>query len=64
MSPAAAAVAQPPANWTPAMKAFLKRVFANGEDVKSAIILLETEFPHMLGKVSAAWAERVKKGEV
>ncbi|KAI4132296.1 MAG: hypothetical protein LQ338_000757 [Usnochroma carphineum] len=52
-----------PSGWTPAMKAFLKRAFANGEDTKSAIILLETEFPHMVGKVSAGWAERVKRGE-
>lgn len=46
------------------MKAFLKHALANGEDVKSAIILLETEFPQMVGKVSPAWAARVKNGEV
>lgn len=46
------------------MEAFLKRVLGNGEDTKSAIILLETEYPHMVGKVSAAWVERVKRGEV
>ncbi|KAL8733657.1 MAG: hypothetical protein Q9181_003515 [Wetmoreana brouardii] len=54
---------QPP-NWTPAMKAFLKRILSNGEDAKSAIILLETEFPNMVGKVSVAWVERVRRGEV
>ncbi|KAI4176329.1 MAG: hypothetical protein LQ343_001067 [Gyalolechia ehrenbergii] len=54
----------PPPGWTAHMEAFLKRVLGNGEDTKSAIILLETEYPHMVGKVSAAWVERVKRGEV
>lgn len=46
------------------MKTFLKHALANGEDIQSAIILLETEFPQMVGKVSTAWAARVKSGEV
>ncbi|KAL8720638.1 MAG: hypothetical protein Q9225_002538 [Loekoesia sp. 1 TL-2023] len=57
-------LAAPPTGWTAAMKTFLKRVLANGEDTKTAIILLETEFPQMVGKVPAAWVERVKRGEV
>lgn len=46
------------------MKAFLKRVLSNGEETKSAIILLETEFPLMVGKVPATWVEKIKRGEV
>lgn len=46
------------------MTAFLKRVLANGEDAKSAIILLETEFPALIGKVSVGWVEKVRRGEV
>lgn len=53
-----------PNGWAPAMKAFLKRVLANGEDTKSAIILLETEFPRMAGKVSAGWVDKIRRGEV
>ncbi|KAL8774497.1 MAG: hypothetical protein Q9209_000870 [Squamulea sp. 1 TL-2023] len=53
-----------PRNWTDAMTTFLKKVLADGEDNKSALILLETEFPHMINQVSLAWVNRVKKGEL
>ncbi|KAL8661692.1 MAG: hypothetical protein Q9202_005384 [Teloschistes flavicans] len=53
-----------PPNWTAAMTSFLKRALANGEDAKSAIILLETEFPNLVGKVSVGWVEKVRRGEV
>ena len=53
-----------PCHWTSAMKTFLVNVLANGEDNKSALILLETEFPHMVGLISLAWVNRVRKGEV
>lgn len=52
-----------PCGWTPAMTAFLKNVLANGEENKSAIILLETEFPKMANQVRSAWVDRVRKGE-
>ena len=55
---------QPPLGWTPAMTTFLKNVLANGEENKSALILLETEFPAMVNQVSLAWVDRVRKGEV
>ena len=46
------------------MTAFLKDVLANGEENKSAIILLETEFPKMANQVHSAWVDRVRKGEI
>ncbi|KAL8947145.1 MAG: hypothetical protein Q9222_006539 [Ikaeria aurantiellina] len=52
-----------PAQWTSSMKSFLKRALANGEDNKSAIILLETEYPKMVGKVGEKWVEKVRRGE-
>lgn len=58
---------QQPQGWAPAMRTFLRRVLENGEDTKSAIILLETEFPQLVGKVSEGWVEKVRRegrGEV
>ena len=46
------------------MQSFLKQALDRGEDAKSAIILLETEFPAMVGKVGIGFAERVRKGDV
>lgn len=42
------------------MRTFLRRVLGNGEDTKSAVILLETEFPQLVGKVSEEWVEKVR----
>lgn len=53
-----------PPGWTAAMTAFLKNVLANGEDDKSVLILLETEFPIMVNKVESGWVDRVRKGQV
>lgn len=44
------------------MTAFLLQWLDNGEDPKSAVILLETEFPAMRDKVSTAWIEELRKG--
>lgn len=50
-----------PAGWTPAMAAFVRNLLRHGEDTKSAIILLETEWPSMEGKVGLGWVERLRE---
>ncbi|KAL9613676.1 MAG: hypothetical protein Q9167_001805 [Letrouitia subvulpina] len=52
---------QQPQGWTLAMRTFLRRVLANGEDTKSAIILLETEYPQLVGKVNEGWVDKVRR---
>ena len=52
--------AQPP-NWTPAMTAFTQRLLRNGEDVGSVVILLETEWPALVGKVGRRWVDGLRK---
>ena len=52
--------AKPP-GWTPAMAVFIQKLLRNGEDTKSAIILLETEWPSMEGKVGLGWVEGLRK---
>ncbi|CAF9925909.1 MAG: hypothetical protein ALECFALPRED_003248 [Alectoria fallacina] len=51
-----------PGGWNTTMTAFLLQWLDNGEDPKSAVILLETEFPAMRDKVSTAWIEELRKG--
>ncbi|KAL6718388.1 hypothetical protein ACLMJK_004477 [Lecanora helva] len=53
---------QPP-NWTPAMTRFTRDCLARGEDAKSTIILLETEFPNMRDRVGEAWVEGLRGGK-
>lgn len=50
-----------PDGWTPAMAAFIQKLLRDGEDTKSAIILLETEWPSMEGKVGLGWVEAMRK---
>jgi len=40
----------------------LKQQLSNGEDAKSAIILVETEFPCMRDRIPVCFVERVRKG--
>lgn len=52
---------QQPAGWLPAHDAFVRALARNGEDAKCICILLETQFPNMLGRVSKDWvAARVR----
>lgn len=53
---------QKPAGWTEAMMKVLKQQLSNGEDAKSAIILVETEFPCMRDRIPVCFVERVRKG--
>jgi len=39
-----------PAGVTPAMESFVSSLVAKGEDAQSIVILLETEYPAMMGK--------------
>ena len=50
-----------PAGWTPAMTAFIKDSLRKGEEPKSAIILLETQFPAMVDRVGTGWVESLRK---
>ncbi len=50
-----------PAGWTPTMTAFTQRLLRNGEDVGSVVILLETEFPALVGKVGRGWVDGLRK---
>jgi hypothetical protein len=43
------------------MASFIQKLLRDGEDPKSAIILLETEWPSMEGKVGLGWVEQLKK---
>lgn len=46
------------------MTKFLRQKLCDGEDAKSAIILVETEFPGMRDKVKREFVEEVKVGRV
>lgn len=56
--------AQKPPGWTDDMTKFLRQKLCDGEDAKSAIILVETEFPGMRDKVKREFVEEVKVGRV
>jgi hypothetical protein len=43
------------------MTAFTQRLLRNGEDVGSVVILLETEFPALVGKVGRGWVDGLRK---
>ena len=43
------------------MSAYAQRLIANGEDNKSIIILLETEYPELLQKVGEGWVQSLRK---
>lgn len=55
-------VTKEPTGWNDTMAAFVRQQLDNGEEARSAIILLETEFPQMTDRVSVAWIEEVRKG--
>ncbi|KAL8735371.1 MAG: hypothetical protein Q9166_000916 [cf. Caloplaca sp. 2 TL-2023] len=44
-----------PEGWKPEMTVFAKTLLMKGEDVASTIIILETEYPQMVDKISGAW---------
>jgi len=39
------------------MTTFTQRLLRNGEEAGSVVILLETEFPALVGKVGRGWVE-------
>lgn len=43
------------------MTAFVKDLLRKGEEPKSAIILLETQYPAMVDKVGTGWVESLRK---
>lgn len=45
------------------MTAFVLQLLDKGEEAESVIILLETEFPQMMDRVSRGWIEEVRKGD-
>ena len=49
-----------PAGWTTAMMAYAKRLIANGEDDTSVIILLETEYPQLVGEISTSFIRSLR----
>ena len=44
-----------PMGWLPVHDAFVKDLAKKGEDAKSITILLETEYPSLVGKVGLEW---------
>ena len=50
-----------PTPWTPAMKTYALRLIANKEDNKSVVILMETEFPALVGKLGTGFVEGLRK---
>ena len=46
-----------PPGWTSAHDDFVRSLAKNGEDARTVTILLETEFPALLGKVDMAWVK-------
>lgn len=43
------------------MTDFTQSRFSNGEDLESVRILLETEWPQMIGRVEVSWLRHVTK---
>ena len=43
------------------MAAYAKRLIANGEDNKSVIILLETEYPQLVDQIGEGWIQSLRK---
>ena len=43
------------------MAAYAKKLIANGEETKSVIILLETEYPSLVGKIGEGWIQSLRK---
>ena len=44
-----------PEGWTRAMTLHVRNLFEQGEDVQSIIIILETEYPHLVDRISEVW---------
>ena len=53
---------QQPKGWNRSMTQFVQAELRKGEDVKTVIILLETEYPQMMDKVSGEWVREVGRG--
>lgn len=47
-----------PSGWLPVHDVFVKDLAKKGEDAKSVMILLETEFPSLQGKVGMEWLRK------
>jgi len=43
------------------MKAFAQRLLSHGEEAASVVILLETEWPVLMGKVGKGWVEGLRR---
>lgn len=53
---------KPPTGWIPAMSQFVRDAMGRGEDAKSVIILLETEWPVLREKVGVEWVHGINAG--
>lgn len=42
------------------MTSFVKDLHRKGEDIKTIIILVEAEWPHLAGKVTKDWIEQLR----
>lgn len=42
------------------MKTYAQRLIANKEDNKSIVILMETEFPVLQGKIGTGWIDKLR----
>ncbi|KAL8810336.1 MAG: hypothetical protein Q9200_002656 [Gallowayella weberi] len=49
-----------PEGWMSCMTTFTKTLLAEGEDVEEVIIILETEYPQMVDKVSGQWIHHLR----
>jgi hypothetical protein len=48
--------------WTDEHDAYLKDLAANGEDVRSIMVLMENDFPRLSGELSEEWLKEKIKG--
>lgn len=51
------AIAREPTSWLPTHDSFVRSSAKEGEDAKTILILLETEFPTLQGKVYEEWVK-------
>ncbi|KAL8681348.1 MAG: hypothetical protein Q9186_002557 [Xanthomendoza sp. 1 TL-2023] len=49
-----------PEGWMPCMTTFTKTLLAEGEDVEEVVIILETKYPHLVGKISGRWIHHLR----
>ncbi|KAL8705387.1 MAG: hypothetical protein Q9201_001506 [Fulgogasparrea decipioides] len=50
-----------PQGWQPPMTLRLRQLLENGEDARSAIILLETEYPQLVDNISEDWVHHLRQ---